>query len=49
MARTGIHYEKKTLRGDNTVNIQGSIMVIMVFPSPHCHLSIYKVLFKFQH
>ena len=31
MARTGIHYGKKTLRGDNTVNIQGSIRVIGFF------------------
>jgi len=41
MARTGIHYGKKWLRGHNTVNMQGMIMVIGCCPSSHCHLSIY--------
>jgi len=35
VARTGIHYDKpnKWLRGDNSVNIQGMIMVIVQCPS----------------
>jgi len=45
MAWTGIHYEK-WLGGDNSINIQGRVMVIVHCPSPHCHLSIYQVLFK---
>jgi len=40
MARTGNNYGK-WLRGDNTVNIQGRIMVLVFCPSPRCHLSIY--------
>ena len=40
MARTGNTYET-WLRGDNTVNIQGRIMVLWFCPSPHWHLSIY--------
>jgi len=31
--------------GDNTVNIQGRIMVLVHCPSPDCHLSINKVPF----
>ena len=45
MARTGNNYEK-WLRGDNTVNIQGKIMVLGFCPSPHC--SIYQVCLKCQ-
>ena len=47
MARTGNNYEK-LLRGDNTVNIQGRIMIILFCPFPHYHLSIYQVWFKCQ-
>jgi len=32
--------EKKWLRGDNNVNIQGKIMVLGHCPSSHCHLSL---------
>ena len=47
MARTGVHYENnKWLMGDNSVNIQGRIMVLVHYPSPHCHLSINHVLFN---
>jgi len=47
MARTHIHYEqKKWLRGDNTVNIQGMSMVLMDCPSSHCHLSLNQVSFQ---
>jgi len=46
MARIGIHYEKKWLWGDNYVNIQGSIMVIVYCPSSDCHLSINQVSFQ---
>ena len=38
----------KMVRGDNTVNIQGRIMVLGFCPFPHCHLSIYQVWFKCQ-
>jgi len=37
---------KKGLRGDNYVNIQGRIMVLVHCPSSHCHLSINKVLLQ---
>ena len=47
MARTGNHYEK-WLRGDNSINIQGRIMVLVHCPSPYCHLSINHVSFKSQ-
>ena len=44
MAKTGIHYEEnKWLQGDNYVNIQGRIMVLVHCPSSHCHLSINQV------
>ena len=43
--RTGNKYEK-WLRGDNTVNKQGRIMVLGFCSSPHCHISIYQVLFQ---
>ena len=45
MAWTGIHYEK-WLWGDNSLKIQGMIMVLGFCPFPHCHLSINQVLFK---
>ena len=36
MAQTGIHYEKsKLLWGDNSVNIQGRIMVLVHGPSSY--------------
>jgi len=38
--------KNKWLRGDNTVNIQGRIMVIMHCPSSHCHPSINQVSFQ---
>ena len=41
-ALTGNNYEK-WLWGDNSINIQGRIMVHGYCPSPHCHLSIYQV------
>jgi len=47
MARRGNHY-KKLLRGDNSINIKGRIMVIVHCPSPYCHLSINQVSFKSQ-
>jgi len=34
----------KWLRGDNSVNIQSRIMIIVHCPSSHCHLSKKKVL-----
>jgi len=46
MAQTD-NYEK-WLRGDNTVNIQGMIMVLVYSTSSHCHLSKYQVWFKWQ-
>jgi len=39
---------KTKLKGDNSVNIQGMIMVLMHGTSSHCHLSIYQVWFKWQ-
>jgi len=45
MAQTGNNYEK-WLRGDNTVNIQGRIMVLVHSTSSHCHLSIYQICFN---
>jgi len=33
--------------GDNSVNMQGRIMVLGFCPFPHCHLSI-SVLFRSQ-
>ena len=47
MTRTDIHYEKQ-LTGDNSINIQGSIMIPVHCPSPHCHLSINQVSFNVQ-
>ena len=47
MAWTGIHYEK-WLWGDNSINIQGRIMVLVHCPFPYCHLSINQFSFKFQ-
>jgi len=38
--------KNKWLWGDNSVNIQGRVMVLMQCTSFHCHLSIYQVLFK---
>jgi len=38
--------EKKWLREDNTVDIQGRVMVIVHCPSSHCHLSIKQVSFQ---
>jgi len=32
--------KNKWLRGDNSANIQGRIMVLVHCPSYHCHLSI---------
>ena len=37
--------KSKWLQGDNSINIQGRIMVLGFCPYPHCHLSIYQVLF----
>ena len=34
---------EKWLRVDNTVNIQGTIMVLVHSTSPHCHICIYQV------
>ena len=34
---------KKWLWGDNSINIQGRIMVLGFCPFPHCHLSINQV------
>jgi len=47
MAQTGNHYEK-WLWGDNSINIQGRIMVLVHCPFPYCHLSINQFSFKFQ-
>ena len=47
MAPTGIHYEK-WLWGDNSINIQGLIIVLEFCLSPHCHLSINQVSFQCQ-
>ena len=38
--------ENKRLSGDNYVNIQGRIMVLVHCPSSHCHLSINQVSFQ---
>jgi len=38
--------KNKRLREDNSVNIQGSIMVLEFCPSSHCHLSINQVSFQ---
>jgi len=47
MAQAGIHYENnKWLRGDNYVNIQCRIMVLVLCPTPDCHLSIKQVPFQ---
>ena len=46
MAQTDIHYEKKWLRGDNSVNIQGRIMVLVHCPSSHFNLPINQVSFQ---
>ena len=46
MALTGSNYEKIYLRGDNSVNIQGRIMVLIHCPSSNCHLSINQVSFQ---
>ena len=45
MAGTGIHHEK-WLGEDNSINIQGRIMVLGFCPSPHDHLSINQVSFQ---
>jgi len=45
MARTDIHKET-WLRGDNSINIQGRIIVLGFCHSAHCHLSINQVSFK---
>ena len=44
--RTHIHYGGKWLRGDNTVNIQSRIMVLVHSTFFHCHLSINQVSFQ---
>ena len=45
MTLTYIHYgNNKCLRGDNTVNIQGRIMVLVHITPSHCHL-VYKPSF----
>ena len=46
MAQTDIHYEKKWLWGDNSVNIQGRIMVLVHCPSSHFNLPINRVSFQ---
>jgi len=46
MALTGSNYEKIYLRGDNSVNIQGRIMVLIHCPSSYCYLSINQVSFQ---
>jgi len=43
--RTDIHNET-WLRGDNSINIQGRIIVLGFCHSAHCHLSINQVSFK---
>jgi len=46
MACTGIHY-KKWLRGDNSINIQGRIMVHGFCPFPHFNAnSNFKVIWR---
>ena len=44
--RTGNTYEK-LLWGDNSIHIQGMIMVLVHCPFPYCHLSIYYKLYRF--
>jgi len=39
---------QKWLWGDNSVNIQYSINILVHCPFPHCYLSIYQVSFKCQ-
>ena len=46
IALTGIHYANTKLRGDNSVKIQGRIMVLVHCLSSHCHLSINQVPFN---
>jgi len=46
MAQKEIHSQKKWLRGDNYVNIQCRIMVLVHCPCPDCHLSINQVQFS---
>jgi len=46
MAWTVIYYEKKWLWGDNSVNIQDRIIVLVYCPFPHCYLSINQVSFR---
>ena len=46
MAWTGIHYEK-WLRGDNSINTKGRIMVLVHSPFSHCHLTTNQVSLKF--
>jgi len=41
MAQTSIHYEK-WLWGDNSININGRIMVLVYCPFSYCHLSTTK-------
>jgi len=38
--------KNKWLWGNNSVNIQGRIMVLVQCTSSHCHLSINQVLFQ---
>ena len=40
MARVGNMYGGKWLRGHISVNMQGSVMVLVHCPSTHCYLSI---------
>ena len=46
MAQTEIRYGKKWLWGDNYVNIQRVIMVIVFCTSLNCHLSLNQVSFQ---
>ena len=43
MARMSNHYEKKWLWEDNSVEIQGRIMVLAHCPHLNCHLPINQV------
>jgi len=47
VAQTGIHYKTQWLSGDNSVNIQGRIMVLVHGTFCNCHLSLNKVSFQF--
>jgi len=47
MAQTGIHYKTKWLSADNSVNIQGWIMVLVHGTFSLCHLSIKQVSVPF--